>query len=460
MFQLSKFRLSKLSLVFLPFLAWSLQGCTIEDDVAEDMLVKTDEMEYSVDDTDAERAAFLVECHKCIQGDLSNLPWIIKTYHSSFTASKNYKPGQFKYQYITSTQAYEKCAEKAKAMGDNSAMSQLIIRPARSARISRYFYIYNDYIQGAYWLQRLVNINGEKDGYYTAGRIFIQDMRTISIGVQLLERSARLGNREARQMLLGLMQPGSSYYHSITQNTLIEDERNSDDAERSEEKLEQTISTTEDLALPTTNNGEVSALGNTTSQTTSDYQSDATISVDSDLSQIQEALNSSSVDNIQITSQTIAEQQARDKSKAASQQATQDLQTDENSVADGYSNFNVDRERESNAITRDSTVYQSHPDTTAAKQAQERRVFDNFTGVNQTQSQTKQSATTSSQSKTNNTLKSTVGQSSEAKANMGLTNDNIPIHALPSKKLHDNAERIKEVKAKADAAAAAAEQQQ
>lgn len=212
------------SLVLVPCVSWVLSGCSIEQVVYEDAKIESDFYQEETTSTDPVDI-FIAECNKCVRGDIDKLPELIKTYYSSFTPSNHYEPGQFMYQQIKPTQAFEKCAEKANAMGDKSAFSQLMIRPARIARTARFFYIQKDYRQGAYWIQRLININGEMDGLQVAGRIFIQDMRTIDIGVRLLEQSARLGNREAKQMLLGLMQPGSSYYQSITRNTLLDEER-------------------------------------------------------------------------------------------------------------------------------------------------------------------------------------------------------------------------------------------
>lgn len=219
---------SGLGLVAIVSFPLLLSGCSIEDTASEEIKLQPDTIiETNLNSSDP-AVRFIAECNKCIRGDLSNLQQLIETYHSTFTSSTTFAPNQFLYQRVEPTQAFEKCAEKAKAMGDNSAFSQLIVRPARISRIARFFYIKKEYAQGAFWLQRVININGEQNGLYTAGRIFIQDIRTIDIGVKLLEQSARLGNREARQMLLGLMQPGSSYYQSITRNVLLEDERSGD----------------------------------------------------------------------------------------------------------------------------------------------------------------------------------------------------------------------------------------
>ena len=83
-------------------------------------------------------------------------------------------------------------------LDDRSAFDSMIIRPARVARIARYFYAMNNPTQGAFWLQRIINTQGEVRGLEVAGRIFIQDTRTIGVGVRLLEQSARLGKIACR----------------------------------------------------------------------------------------------------------------------------------------------------------------------------------------------------------------------------------------------------------------------
>lgn len=451
MFNPASFRLSKLSLVLLSCIAWSIQGCSIENVVSDEIKISQSDKNIPQYDASDPQSVFVFECNKCIQGDLSNLPWIIKTYHSSFTASREYKPDQFQYQYIVPTQAYEKCAEKAKAMGDPSAFNQLIIKPARISRIARYFYIKKDYTQGAYWIQRVININGEKDGLYTAGRIFIQDMRTISIGVKLLEQSARLGNREARQMLLGLLQPGSTYYYSITQNTLLDDERSAKEKAQVEDFSDgSNINATTQEQLGATQPTEGISQTNSVSQLESKdtFQAtpnDATQSTSQSASQGQ--LNPS------LPANSSLESQARAASKAASEQSTQTLEQDESTLKESGSGFANDRERDSDAITRDSTIYENS--TQASDNLDQDS--DNNTPIDSPQTQEL------GESKLQPPLPArtvSVPLDPEAQAKLGVTENNIPISALPAKKLNERAERIKEVKAKADAAAAAAERQQ
>lgn len=199
-----------------------LTGCSIKDDSSNEQKVTISKPTQVVAKTKTQR--FINKCTKCILGDLSELDDIIATYKSSFTPKTTYPKGAFLYQKITPTLAFERCAQKAMLLGDNRAYKEMFIRQGKIARSARYFYATNKPTQGAFWLQRLVNIKGEMDAYEIAGRVFIQDLRTISIGSRLLEQSARLGNRNARQMLLGLMHPGSVYYRQITQNSFKGDE--------------------------------------------------------------------------------------------------------------------------------------------------------------------------------------------------------------------------------------------
>lgn len=212
----------KLSLVLIVSATFLISGCSIKDETSQETKIQLTENSSNKPKTKTQR--FIDKCSKCILGDLSELDDIIATYQSSFTPSTNYPKGAFLYQRIAPTQAFERCAQKAMTLGNSSAFNAMIIRQGKIARTARYFYATNKLTEGAFWLQRIINVKGEMDGLEVAGRIFIQDIRTIGIGVRLLEQSARLGNRNARQMLMGLMNPGSSYYQQITKNSSKDEE--------------------------------------------------------------------------------------------------------------------------------------------------------------------------------------------------------------------------------------------
>lgn len=208
--------------------ALALGGCSIEQEDQQEAKVKVERV------TGAQLLAqatnnyerFMANCRICIEGNLSNeqLDELVATYLSTYTGKLQWGPDAFLYQRMEPTNAFEKCATKAMIMGNKKPFDNMIVRQGRIARTARFFYANHEPAEGAFWLRRLVNVKGERDGLEIAGRVFIQDMRTIPAGVQLLEQSARLGNHNARQMLLGLMNPGSTYYQEITANTYVEDE--------------------------------------------------------------------------------------------------------------------------------------------------------------------------------------------------------------------------------------------
>lgn len=205
-----------LSLMAICASAFYLSACSIKDETSEEQKIEPDTKISLYENPTTPEDKFIHDAIVCIQGDLSGIDKLIETYKSSFVSNTNYKEGSFLYQRIGPTKAYEKCAEKAASLGNRTVFNNMFISQGKIARSARYFYAVGEPTQGAFWLQRLVNVKGEVDAYEIAGRIFIQDVRTLKIGVKLLEQSARMGNRNARQMLLGLMNPGSLFYHQLT----------------------------------------------------------------------------------------------------------------------------------------------------------------------------------------------------------------------------------------------------
>lgn len=204
-----------------------LTGCSIKEEFWEEEIVAPAQQD---EPTEVDLSSlspvdsFIARCNKCTEGDISELDDLISIYTSTYTGKLEWNSDSFTYQRIAPTQAFERCAMKAMLMGNPKGFNSMYIKQGRIARIARFFYATGENTQGAFWVQRLVNVKGEMNGLEIAGRVFIQDQRTIAVGVKLLEQSARLGNRNARQMLLGLMSPGSSYYRQITRNVFVEDD--------------------------------------------------------------------------------------------------------------------------------------------------------------------------------------------------------------------------------------------
>lgn len=205
-----------------------LSGCSIEQEDQQEAKVAVDRItgEQLLAQATNDYERFLANCRICIEGNLTDpqIDELVATYLSSYTGRLDWGPDAFIYQRMEPTNAFEKCAQKAMIMGNRKLFENMIVRQGRIARTARFFYANNEPAEGAFWLRRLVNVKGERDGLEVAGRVFIQDLRTIPAGVRLLEQSARMGNHNARQMLLGLMNPGSSYYQEITANTYVEDD--------------------------------------------------------------------------------------------------------------------------------------------------------------------------------------------------------------------------------------------
>ncbi len=156
---------------------------------------------------------FMTDCLQCIQGDMSKLSRLISSYEASYRDTTCAAP--LALQRYRPNLLFESCAQKALQQGDKSAFAAIITRPGRAARIAQRFYSEGNLTDGAFWLQRVVNLLGEKDGLTTAGRIFVQSRSTLSTGARLLEQAARLGSREAAQILLALTMPSSSYYQQL-----------------------------------------------------------------------------------------------------------------------------------------------------------------------------------------------------------------------------------------------------
>lgn len=207
-----------------------LSGCSIEQEDQQEAKIAVDRItgEQLLAQATNDYERFLANCRICIEGNLTDpqIDELVATYLSSYTGRLDWGPDAFIYQRMEPTNAFEKCAQKAMIMGNRKPFENMIVRQGRIARTARFFYANNEPAEGAFWLRRLVNVKGERDGLEVAGRVFIQDLRTIPAGVRLLEQSARMGNHNARQMLLGLMNPGSSYYQEITANTYVDDDEN------------------------------------------------------------------------------------------------------------------------------------------------------------------------------------------------------------------------------------------
>ncbi len=199
-----------------------LSACSIENTDSEERTLPEDEL-YSIELTQHSplQQAFMQDCLKCVLGELSSQDQIIAQYQASYL-DDNF-PEPLALQQYMENHFFESCVQKAMQQGKQEAFAALITRPVRAARIAQRFYMEGKLSDGAFWLQRVINLQGEKNGMATAGRIFVSRRETVAIGARLLQQSARLGSHEASQILLSLTMPGSSYYQDLMHQSETKD---------------------------------------------------------------------------------------------------------------------------------------------------------------------------------------------------------------------------------------------
>ncbi|MGN1280859.1 MAG: hypothetical protein ACI4UM_02995 [Succinivibrio sp.] len=199
-------------LYFMTGLSIFLNGCSLEDETAEQIVLPVQE-ELSEKLTDNE-AHFFNLAQECSSGNTKLADEAVDLYLSSLQPQdiskdiislvKLTKPDTEKlytYQARKLNLAFEKCLTKTISDGAKEYSKYYITKAAPSARISQYFYANKDYSNGSYWALRVVNLLGKSRAYYILGLVFISDNRTVSIGADYLSESARLGNENAKIFL-------------------------------------------------------------------------------------------------------------------------------------------------------------------------------------------------------------------------------------------------------------------
>ncbi len=198
------------------FAAGLLCGCSIDETEGQELLVQPAENEERRIDfaglSDLQRE-FMLSCFKCIMGDVSELNDIVQSYRSSRTDPDFSEPLALQEYRINS--AFESCAHKAAQLHHFELQQAMVTHPMPAAELAQKFYARGNLTDGAFWLQRTINLSGEKEGSAAAGRLFIQHRSTMLLGARLLEQAARLGDRESAALLLGLTDPFSTSYQNL-----------------------------------------------------------------------------------------------------------------------------------------------------------------------------------------------------------------------------------------------------
>ncbi|MBO6258639.1 MAG: hypothetical protein J6M93_04825 [Succinivibrio sp.] len=189
-------------LLLLSLVAGALaQGCAIENEYDEKIIIPDEN--NSQHQHDERENTFMDLCKKCVLGDFDELNTLRNTYFQSFR-DRSFTP-RFLFQREEFNSYYESCIHKAVSEGkaDNS-INYMIIGPYSASLIAREMYAENRAADGAFWIRRVINLQGRKNGYEIAGSIFIRNEKTYNIGVKMLGESAHLGNFQAYGQLYDL----------------------------------------------------------------------------------------------------------------------------------------------------------------------------------------------------------------------------------------------------------------
>ncbi len=207
----------KTSLLLPLVLSAFLNGCALEDETAEKIVVPVEEkQEYS----SLAEETFTEYAKKCTTGDMSAAPKVVHMYVSSLQSDDfdkdlalpeledasglNFEVKPYEYQKVNTNLIYEMCLQKAVSEGHQEYLNYFVTRGTVSAKIARQFYSEELLNDGAYWSRRVTNLLGLKTGYYIMGRLFCNNDKTFSIGADLLKEAAKLGDENAKQYLFDI----------------------------------------------------------------------------------------------------------------------------------------------------------------------------------------------------------------------------------------------------------------
>ena len=210
----------KLKVLALMLCLLNLSSCSLDDETAEDVIDTSRHLQEESFEAGSLEDLFVKKANKCIAGDLSEIDSLIADYRASFRDRTS--SNSLIYQQYTLNRYFEKCAFKALQLQNSKVFEAMLSRPNQCARISQRFYEMGNLSDGAFWLQRVINVQGQAQGYTSAGKIFIMHPKSLSMGAKLLQEGARLGNSEARDTLLSLTRPSTQIYQDVV-DTLRED---------------------------------------------------------------------------------------------------------------------------------------------------------------------------------------------------------------------------------------------
>lgn len=202
--------IKKGSLTFIALML-ILSSCSYKDETEENIVIPDNKVniEKSLENSYKDLAK------KCItKGDVVDALELDNLYNLSLN-NKDFEK-QLLFQQEELSLMHEKCLQKVAHEGHEEFLDKLVLKPHLMGRVSRDFYAKKDYKNGAYWFRKLINNQGEAQGYYTAGMIFVRNPQTLPFGAKLLAESARLGNNYALQMLMQVNSVNTLKRHGIS----------------------------------------------------------------------------------------------------------------------------------------------------------------------------------------------------------------------------------------------------
>ena len=187
--------------LYILLLPLALTSCSIQDEENKEALLDVKPSEAQIyEDT------FSKMTLSCIKGDFKDVDTIKDLYKKALL--DNYKKKDASLLHINTNKNFEKCAIKLRQSGDEKLFDLIVQNSRVAATIARSFYLQDDEVNGAYWAQRVLNMEGLEYGYEVLGDVFIKDRKTLKIGANLLAGAISLGNLNA----LTLLQNASNQY--------------------------------------------------------------------------------------------------------------------------------------------------------------------------------------------------------------------------------------------------------
>lgn len=187
--------------LYILLLPLALSSCSIQDEENKEAL-----LEVKPNDAKMYEDSFSKMTLNCIKGDFKDVDTIMDLYKKALIDNYNKKDASL--LKIDTNKNFEKCAIKLRESGDDKLFALLVQNSRLAATIARSFYLQDDELNGAYWAQRVLNMEGLEYGYEVLGDVFIKDRKTLKIGANLLAEAISRGNLNA----LTLLQNASNQY--------------------------------------------------------------------------------------------------------------------------------------------------------------------------------------------------------------------------------------------------------